>query len=185
MLRLSIHICHYYVDPNQGCPFDALQVYCNFTAGGLTCLSPVQSEVSGIWPSDDRSKKWFSELQRGIRFEYKDLYIVQLRFLGLHSNSATQSIRLTCPKRNRTTAEHEAQTKRILHLRGNFKEEIDPSHIIVSKHGCEVEMQVKIVCGSEPHRRDMKLPIREVSVDGGKEKWDGDVSFVLGPLCFL
>lgn len=40
-------------------------------------------------------------------------------------------------------------------------------------------MQVKIVCGSE-----LKLPIRDVSVDGGEENWDGGVSFVLEPLCF-
>lgn len=68
------------------------------------------------------------------------------------------------------------------------------SNISDREHSCikrpclyflQVEMQVKIVCGSEPHRGDMKLPIREVSVDGGKEKWDGDVSLVLGPLCFL
>lgn len=175
---------HYYIDPNQGCPFDALHVYCNFTAGGSTCVSPVQSEISGIWPSEDRSKKWFSELQRGFRFEYKDLHIVQLRFLGLHSSSATQSIRLTCPKDHRTTTEHEGQTKRTLHLRGNFNEEIDSSHIIIWKHGCEVVMQVKIVWGSELHRGDIKLPIRDISVDGREDNWDRGVSFVLGPLCF-
>lgn len=43
----------------------------------------------------------------------------------------------------------------------------------------QVVMQVKMECGSELHRGDMKLPIRDVSVDGGY------VSIVLGPLCFL
>ncbi|XP_016431086.1 collagen alpha-2(XI) chain-like [Sinocyclocheilus rhinocerous] len=38
----------YYIDPNHGCPIDALRVFCNFTAGGLTCVSPVQSKVRGL-----------------------------------------------------------------------------------------------------------------------------------------
>ncbi|XP_073724140.1 collagen alpha-1(II) chain-like [Misgurnus anguillicaudatus] len=177
---------HYYIDPNHGCPVDALRVFCNFTAGGVTCVSPVQSNISGIRPSVDRSKKWFSELQRGFRFEYKDLDVVQLRFLVLHSNSATQSIKLLCPKDHRITAENDDQIKKILYLRGDSNEEIDPSHIIISKHDCEVVVQVRTVCNSELHRGDVTLlPIRDVSVEVTGENWKEDVSVVLGPLCFL
>jgi len=35
----------YYIDPNQGSTADALLVYCNFSAGGQTCLSPLQPQV--------------------------------------------------------------------------------------------------------------------------------------------
>lgn len=30
----------YWIDPNQGCARDSFKVYCNFTAGGETCLYP-------------------------------------------------------------------------------------------------------------------------------------------------
>ena len=30
----------YWVDPNQGGIADAIEVYCNMTGGGYTCISP-------------------------------------------------------------------------------------------------------------------------------------------------
>ena len=37
---------HFWIDPNLGCPADAIEVYCNFTAGGESCVSPVRDKVS-------------------------------------------------------------------------------------------------------------------------------------------
>jgi len=31
----------YWIDPNLGCSSDTIQVICNFTNGGQTCLSPI------------------------------------------------------------------------------------------------------------------------------------------------
>ncbi|PKU33277.1 collagen alpha-1 chain [Limosa lapponica baueri] len=43
----DLQLCHpdfpdgeYWVDPNQGCSRDSFKVYCNFTAGGETCIFP-------------------------------------------------------------------------------------------------------------------------------------------------
>lgn len=33
----------YWIDPNLGCSSDSIQVTCNFSQGGQTCLSPVTS----------------------------------------------------------------------------------------------------------------------------------------------
>ena len=35
----------YWVDPNRGCAWDAIEVYCNFEAEGETCLKMNDSEV--------------------------------------------------------------------------------------------------------------------------------------------
>ncbi|TKS74238.1 Collagen alpha-1(XXIV) chain [Collichthys lucidus] len=72
--------CHYklkdgwfWVDPNLGCTSDAFKVFCNFTAGGQTCLHPVSSNkmVFGVGK-------------------------VQMKFLHLLSTEASHSITLHC-----------------------------------------------------------------------------------------
>lgn len=126
---------------------------------------------------------WFSELHKGFKLKYKDLDVVQLRFLRLHSNSATQSISLKCPKKHSPTVNH---WKTMLHLRGDSNEEINPPHVIITRHGCEVTAQVRVHGSSELHRGDMQLlPIRDVFVEGGEETWEGHANIILGHLCFF
>ncbi|OCT84722.1 hypothetical protein XELAEV_18022877mg [Xenopus laevis] len=63
----------YWIDPNLGCPSDAIQVFCNFTAGGQTCLSPVT----------------VTELNFGVGK-------VQMNFLHLLSTEAVHTLTIHC-----------------------------------------------------------------------------------------
>ncbi|KAJ4942750.1 hypothetical protein JOQ06_005264 [Pogonophryne albipinna] len=71
----------FYMDPNQGCPHDSVRVFCNFTAGGATCIEPLPSQ-----------------------FEYSGLDVVQLRFLRLHSFSSSQLLTLRCSENSSSSA---------------------------------------------------------------------------------
>lgn len=37
---LFFFLGEYWIDPNQGCSRDSFKVYCNFTAGGESCIFP-------------------------------------------------------------------------------------------------------------------------------------------------
>uniref|UniRef100_A0A8C8R7Z4 Fibrillar collagen NC1 domain-containing protein n=1 Tax=Pelusios castaneus TaxID=367368 RepID=A0A8C8R7Z4_9SAUR len=106
----DLQLCHpdfpdgeYWVDPNQGCSRDSFKVYCNFTAGGETCIFPdKKSEGARItsWPKETPGS-WFSEFKRGKLLSYVDsdgnpIGVVQMTFLRLLSASANQNVTYNC-----------------------------------------------------------------------------------------
>ncbi|KAL1022444.1 hypothetical protein UPYG_G00027690 [Umbra pygmaea] len=181
---------YFYMDPNQGCPFDAIQVFCNFTAGGSTCIHPVRSEIKANWEAEkkksNKSIKWFSQLDGGYKFEYAGLDVVQLRFLRLHSNSVSQRLTIACPVNHTSTPNWKRATKSVLQFLGNSGGEIGSRYVIVSRNGCEVEVKVRAGGSIEIHRGEMELlPFKDMSVEERGGYWDTELRANLGPVCFL
>ncbi|XDV46679.1 hypothetical protein PO909_014521 [Leuciscus waleckii] len=63
----------FWVDPNLGCTSDSIQVFCNFSSGGQTCVNPVSTDKAVF-----------------------DVGKVQMKFLHLLSVTVTQSVSLHC-----------------------------------------------------------------------------------------
>jgi len=115
----DLQLCHpefpdgeYFIDPNQGCSGDSFKVYCNFTAGGETCIYP-DKKSNGVrissWPKEVPGS-WFSEFKRGKILSYVDsegnsINSVQMTFLRLLTASARQNFTYIC---HQSVAWHDA-----------------------------------------------------------------------------
>lgn len=106
----DLQLCHpefpdgeYWIDPNQGCSRDSFKVYCNFTAGGESCIYPdKKSEGARLtsWVKENPGS-WFSEFKRGKLLSYVDaegnpIGVVQMTFLRLLSAAARQNMTYNC-----------------------------------------------------------------------------------------
>uniref|UniRef100_A0A8C2ZIK1 Fibrillar collagen NC1 domain-containing protein n=1 Tax=Cyclopterus lumpus TaxID=8103 RepID=A0A8C2ZIK1_CYCLU len=106
----DLQLCHpdfpdgdYWIDPNQGCSRDSFKVYCNFTAGGESCIFPdKKSEGARLtsWVKESPGS-WFSEFKRGKLLSYVDaegnpISVVQMTFMRLLSASARQNMTYNC-----------------------------------------------------------------------------------------
>lgn len=100
------HLDWFWVDPNVGCTSDAIKVFCNFTAGGQTCLHPLatnkvnkkMAQIVFIYKSIIQFKLVFVFLF--FRLFYPQMVFgvgqVQMKFLHLLSTEASHSITLHC-----------------------------------------------------------------------------------------
>ncbi|KAG7230770.1 hypothetical protein INR49_019584, partial [Caranx melampygus] len=155
---------YFYMDPNQGCPCDAVKVFCNFTAGGTTCIDPLKSQ-----------------------FEYPGLDVVQLRFLRFQSHTSFQHLTVSCTGNHSSAAATTDSTNRSIRLLGDSGTEIGSHLMTVSQKGCEGELVVRVRGSTEQHRGDMELlPIRDLGVEVRElSSLSPETAVVLGPLCFL
>ena len=60
----------FWIDPNLGVARDAIQVFCNMTSHGETCVYPeTQSRmlVPKFWPKEGKKENWFSDFADGFK----------------------------------------------------------------------------------------------------------------------
>uniref|UniRef100_A0A672LF89 Collagen, type XI, alpha 1a n=1 Tax=Sinocyclocheilus grahami TaxID=75366 RepID=A0A672LF89_SINGR len=184
----------YYIDPNQGCSGDSFKVYCNFTAGGETCIFP-DKKSNGVrissWPKEVPGS-WFSEFKRGKILSYVDaegnsINMVQMTFLKLLTASARQNLTYNC---HQSVAWHDATTDsydRALRFLGSNDEEMSYDNnpfIKALSDGCAMRKGYgKTVLEINTPKID-QVPIIDVMfTDFGDP--NQKFGFEVGPVCFL
>ncbi|NXN61316.1 CO5A1 protein, partial [Rynchops niger] len=184
----------YWIDPNQGCARDSFKVYCNFTAGGETCVFPskdVQEVKMSAWEKEV-PQRWFSQFQGGSRFSYTDsesqpLGVVQLTFLRLLSVSARQNFTYHC---HRSVAWHSAASgdhRRALRFLAANEEELsyDTSpYIKAAIDGCAARKGSSQTVLEVRTPRLEQLPLLDLRVMDFGESGQR-FGFEVGPVCFL
>uniref|UniRef100_A0A674NR83 Fibrillar collagen NC1 domain-containing protein n=1 Tax=Takifugu rubripes TaxID=31033 RepID=A0A674NR83_TAKRU len=176
----QLHDGYFYIDPNQGCPCDAVQVFCNFTAGGTTCIRPLQSQIRFHWEQGQKTRvQWLGQQHGGSLLEYAGLGVVQLRFMRFHSHTCSQRMTVSCNgSQSRVGKTDSAQW--LVHLTGDSGNEISSHFTSVSRRECEVEVDVHTQVDTE------LLPVRDLGVEiSSGSPFFQEVAVVLGPLCFL
>ncbi|NXJ40837.1 CO5A1 protein, partial [Ciconia maguari] len=184
----------YWIDPNQGCARDSFKVYCNFTAGGETCVFPskdIQEVKMSAWEKEV-PQRWFSQFQEGSRFSYMDsesqpLGVVQLTFLRLLSVSARQNFTYHC---HRSVAWHSTTSgdhQRALRFLAANEEELsyDTSpYIKAVMDGCTARKGSSQTVLEVSTPRLEQLPLLDVRVMDFGEPGQR-FGFEVGPVCFL
>ncbi|KAG2464000.1 CO5A1 protein, partial [Polypterus senegalus] len=179
---------YYHVDPNQGSPLDALLVFCNLTAGGATCISPVKSQgftkMELRHPVNNGTVLWFSRLASELQFQYSSLTVVQLRFLRLHSRQAAQKLAVSCLPGVPDDARPCTHAAHVLGDNGQVLGLGDTLHWIMPAGG-QTDGPQTSECLLEVSGSSVDLlPVRDLALFGHNEESLG-FGFTLGPACFM
>jgi len=197
----DLQLCHpefpdgeYWIDPNQGCSGDSFKVYCNFTAGGETCIYP-DKKSNGVrissWPKEAPGS-WFSEFKRGKILSYIDadgssINMVQMTFLRLLTASARQNFTYSC---HQSVAWHDATSDsydKALRFLGANDEEMsfdNNPYIKALSDGCATRKGYgKTVMEINTPKID-QVPIVDVMLTDFGDP-NQKFGFEVGPVCFL
>lgn len=170
---------HYWVDPNQGCEADAIEVYCKFDSFAdrvETCVHATESKIA----KKSHQSGWWSETN-GMPFAYdpaKDArvpradYASQITFLRLLASQASQTVKLHC---NGGTTEG-------LKIRGTGTSEFDVNHkdFKITRDGCSGRSGWNHATVEVVTKATARMPIRDLHVADNGDAFGFDV----GPICF-
>lgn len=162
----------FWIDPNLGCTSDTFKVFCNFTAGGQTCLHPVAS-----------NKMVFSVGK------------VQMKFLHLLSTEASQGITLHClsdPPYSTTdsfsSTAHTHTDNTRLRFRGWNKQMFEKDTLLephVLQDECEIQdgswHQTRFFFHTQDSRQLPIVDIQELPTS----QLNSQRHIEIGPVCFL
>lgn len=185
----------YWIDPNQGCARDSFKVYCNFTAGGETCLYPskaVENVKMNSW-TKEKPGSLFSQFAKGNKFSYVDsvgeaVGVVQLGFLRLLSVQARQNLTYHCQRSVAWTDQTtDGGYKRALRLQGANDEEISyetSPYIKALIDGCSYRKGLDRTVLEVNTPQVEQLPLLDIRIsDFGED--NQKFGFEVGPVCFL
>ncbi|KFQ25128.1 Collagen alpha-1(XI) chain, partial [Mesitornis unicolor] len=206
----DLQLCHpdfpdgeYWIDPNQGCSGDSFKVYCNFTAGGETCIYP-DKKSEGV--STNLCFHYGVLLSTIVLFciliniyvtyifqlsyldvEGNSINMVQMTFLKLLSASARQNFTYNC---HQSVAWHDASSDsydKALRFLGSNDEEMsyDNNPYIKALHdGCASRKgYAKTVIEINTPKID-QVPIVDVMINDFGDQ-NQKFGFEVGPVCFL
>jgi len=183
MCRGDLKDGRYWIDPNHGCIGDAIEVFCNFTAGGQTCIHPdrdTKKAENKKWKKLSGSE-WFSEYEDGYEISYTGVGKTQLNFLRLLSEKATQTFNVTCKESNGCFDGKSNALEKAIRLQGandgvlSFMKS-DPNVKIT-----QVQKERKAVVHVETEDLS-QMPI--VDFAPGEFLSSNEFGFEVGPICF-
>uniref|UniRef100_A0A4W6EZ10 Procollagen, type V, alpha 1 n=1 Tax=Lates calcarifer TaxID=8187 RepID=A0A4W6EZ10_LATCA len=197
----DLQLCHpdfpdgeYWIDPNQGCSRDSFKVYCNFTAGGESCIFP-DKKSEGVrltsWVKENPGS-WFSEFKRGKLLSYVDaegnpIGVVQMTFLRLLSAAARQNMTYNCYQSVAWHDQEQDNYDKAIRFLGSNDEEMsydNNPYIRAMVDGCALKKGYEKTVLEINTPKVEQVPFVDIMFNdfGGSTQKFG---FEVGPVCFI
>lgn len=173
----------YWIDPNQGGIGDAIEVFCNMTGGGATCMQPniETAQVNTQFWRKDGEPQWFSEMDQGFEISYDD----QVQAMAMRSSHASQTFIFSCDGSVAWFDHATRSTESALSLMGINEHLFDTKSIDgikVLRDDCQTKQSGTTVF--EIRSKASRLPIVDfLPKDYGQRHQK--FGFKVGPVCFL
>jgi collagen type I/II/III/V/XI/XXIV/XXVII alpha len=178
----------YWVDPNQGCEADAIEVYCDFTNFSErveTCVHPTQAKIAKDAHTSvyTGAHQWWSNMGQGMPISYdppkearvpRADYASQITFLRLLATRARQTVSYHCKN-------GQADLK----LRGTGESEFDAAHpdFVMLSDSCDGSSSWNKAVMQIDTKATARMPIKDIAtLDAGNS--GQQFGFDIGPVCF-
>uniref|UniRef100_A0A668A720 Fibrillar collagen NC1 domain-containing protein n=1 Tax=Myripristis murdjan TaxID=586833 RepID=A0A668A720_9TELE len=197
----DLQLCHpdfpdgeYWIDPNQGCSRDSFKVYCNFTAGGESCIFPDKKSEGARLTSwvKEIPGSWFSEFKRGKLLSYVDaegnpIGVVQMTFLRLLSAAARQNMTYNCYQSAAWHDQEQDNYDKAIRFLGSNDEEMsydNNPYIRAVVDGCALKKGYEKTVLEINTPKVEQVPFVDIMFNdfGGATQKFG---FEVGPVCFI